>query len=139
MKKTALSFAVLALLLPAFGTVAGDQQTLTGMYVWNSGRPSSLKAIFTASGEDRWDVAFHFRFRGNAEIFSGTATGDLSEGRLEGRVRNRNGSGSRTFTFNGEFDNGTFRGRHAEIFGNRESSTGTLTLKQKGRPGPEVL
>ena len=141
MKKLALPFAVLVLLIPVFVAVAdtGDEQTLTGSYVWNSGRPSSLKAIFTATGENRWDVAFHFRFRGSAEIFSGTATGNLAEGKLEGRVRNRHGSGSRTFTFRGEFENGTFRGQHAELFGRRESSTGTLTLKPKGRPGPEVL
>ncbi len=141
MKKTALSFVVLALLLPALGTVAdaGNKQTLGGTYVWNSGQPSTLRAIFTATGDNRWDVAFHFRFRGNAEIFSGTATGNLSEGKLEGRVKNRNGRGSRTFTFSGEFENGKFRGKHAELFGSRESSTGTLTLKPKGRPDPEVL
>ena len=141
MKRTVLSFVALALLIPVLGTVAdtGDEQTLTGTYVWNSGRPSTLKAIFTTTGEDRWDVAFHFRFRGRPEVFSGTATGNLSDGKLEGRVKNRNGSGPRTFTFRGEFENGTFRGKHAEVFGRRESSTGTLTLKLKGRPGPEVL
>ncbi len=137
MKKTALPFLALAFLLAAFSNDASDQQTLTGTYVWNSGRPSSLKAIFTATGEDRWEVAFHFRFRGDAEVFSGTATGSLAGGTLEGKVKN--GSQRRTFTFRGEFEDGTFRGKHAEIFGSRESSTGTLTLQRKGRRDPEVL
>ncbi len=141
MRKSALSLAAAALLIPAFFAIAdaGEKQILTGTYVWNSGRPSTLKAIFTASGENRWDVTFHFRFRGQPEIFSGTATGDLATGKLEGRVRNRKGNGPRTFTFRGEFENGTFRGRHSEVFGSRESSTGGLTLKTKGRPGAEVL
>ena len=141
MKKIALSFVALVLLVTALGAVADaeDQQTLTGEYVWNGRSPGDLEAIFTAKGDNRWDVAFHFRFRGNAEIFSGTATGDLAAGKLEGKVRNGNGKGGRTFTFEGEFEDGTFRGNHAEILGSRASSTGTMTLKRKGRPGPEVL
>ena len=140
-RETVLLLAASALLLPVFAAVAevGDQQTLTGTYVWNSGRPSTLKATFTATGDNRWDVAFHFKFRGRPEIFSGTATGNLATGKLEGRVRNQRGSGPRTFTFRGEFENGTFRGRHAEVYGKRESSTGTLTLKPRGRPGSDVL
>ncbi len=137
MKKIALPLLVLAFLLPAFGNHAADKQTLTGVYVWNSGRPSTLKAIFTATGENRWNVAFHFTFRGDREVFSGTAAGNLSTGSLEGRVKN--GNGRRNFTFRGEFENGKFRGKHAEVFGNRESATGTLTLKRKGRLGPGVL
>ena len=140
MKRTAVTFIALALLLPAAGTVAdAGEQTLNGTYIWNSGRPGDLKAVFTPRGDGRWEVAFHFRFRGSPEVFRGTAAGNLSTGKLEGRVRNRNGNGGRTFTFRGEFEDGTFRGTHAELFGRRESSTGTLTLKRRGRPGPEVL
>lgn len=141
MKNASLSFVVTLLLLTAFSTLAGvgDKETLTGSYIWNSGQPSDLKAIFTETGTDSWDVAFHFRFRGRAEVFSGTASGNLSDGSLKGEVRNKNGRGSRTFTFRGEFENGSFKGKHAEVFGERESSTGTLTMKRKGRPGPEVL
>ncbi len=141
MKNAILSFVVTLLLLTAFGTLAGvgDKETLTGSYIWNSGQPSDLKAIFTATGENDWDVAFHFRFRGRAEVFSGTASGNLSDGNLKGQVKNKNGHGSRTFTFSGKFENGTFRGKHAEIFGKRESSTGTLTLKRDGSRGSTVI
>ncbi len=141
MRNAALSFVASLLLLTAFGTVAGSggEETLVGSYVWNSGRPSDLKATFTATGENRWDVAFHFRFRGRAEVFSGTAAGNLATGKLEGRVKNRGGSGSRTFSFRGEFENGTFRGKHAEVFGRRESATGTLTLKRQAPSNLEVL
>ena len=141
MKNTALPLLALILLLvnPGGFADAAGEQTLTGSYRWNNGHPDDLKAIFTATGEDRWDVAFHFRFRGSPEVFSGTARGSLSQGKLEGRVKNRNGRGSRTFTFRGEFEDGTFRGTHAEVFGRRESSTGTLTLAPRGRPGLGAL
>ncbi len=139
MTRLVLGFALLAILLPALPTGAGNKQTLTGSYVWNSGRPSKLKAVFTATGEDRWDVAFHFRFRSSPETFRGTAEGSLSGGTLKGEVKNRGGRGSRTFSFHGEFENGTFRGTHAEVFGRRESSTGSLTLKGQGPPAPGVL
>ena len=140
MRNTA-HLVVLAFLLTAIGPIADakDKLTLTGDYVWSSGQPSDLKAIFTATGENRWDVAFHFRFRGNAEVFSGTATGSLSDGALAGEVKNRRGRGPRTFTFEGKFKNGKFRGKHAELRGGSESPTGTLTLHRKGQSGTGVL
>ena len=138
MKKTVLSFAVLALLLAAFGpgADAGDQQTLTGEYVWNGGRPSKLTAVFTATDEARWRVAFQFRHHGERHVYRGTAEGSL-DGELRGKVRTEDGG--RRFTFRLENENGTLSGTHAEVFGRRESSTGTLSLKRPGQPSSDVL
>ncbi|MCP3957130.1 MAG: hypothetical protein GY719_04700 [bacterium] len=139
MKRTALYVLLLAvvILLPPPGgdASAADKRVLKGEYVWNQGGDGDLEAVFTGTGEDRWDVAFHFEFRGRSHTYKGTAKGSLQDGALEGRVRNENKR--RTWTFEGEFENGRFRGKHAEIYGNREQRTGTLTLSGP-RSGDEI-
>jgi len=106
--------------------VAGEEQTLTGEYRWKAGKEGALEAVFTPTGEGEWEVDFHFKFRGGKHVYSGTATGSLTEGALEGTVFNE--SKKRTFTFAGDFEDGKFSGKHAEITGGHEQSTGTLTL-----------
>lgn len=129
MRTTAMLLAAAALVFAAQGgrTAAGDEQTLTGTYLWE-GRGSSgdLQAVFTPTGEAAWDVAFHFTFRGKPHTYSGTAEGNLSDGALKGKVFNEDRK--RTFTFSGEFRDGEFEGTHAEIEGGKESRTGTLVL-----------
>ena len=100
MKKLAL-IALLALSAAGLAHAEGDSKTLTGSFVWDSGNTTGdLEAIFTPTGDDGvWDVAFHFEFRGRPHVYSGSAKGDLAEGRLEGRVLNDNKR--RTFTFEG--------------------------------------
>lgn len=130
MKRTALFLAVLAALLvaPKGDTTAEGRRTLTGRYSWNQGSSGDLEAIFTPDGGGTWSVAFHFSFRGQGHVYTGTAEGSLSGGSLRGRVRNENGR--RAFTFRGTFSDGTFHGSHAEIEDGREQSTGTLTLRE---------
>lgn len=123
------------LLLAATGTAllagiahAGEAHTLTGEYIAGEGDDSGdLEAVFTATGEGAWAVTFRFSFQGQPHTYHGTADGSLSEGSLEGRVENE--SGSRFFSFWGEFEGGTFRGSHAEIENGFEEPTGTLTLR----------
>ena len=71
---------------PVQGAVVSlnEAKTLTGEYVWNNrGSTGELEAVFTPREEaGRWNVAFHFSFRGKAHVYSGTATGDLAEGGL---------------------------------------------------------
>ncbi len=130
MKKTALYFVAVAVLLAVQGggVRASDSRTLTGEFIWESGdSDGALEAVFTATGEQAWDVAFHFEFRDKPHTYSGTATGSLSEGKLEGEVKNEDKK--RTFTFEGRFEDGTFRGTHAEIRrGGSRRDTGTMTL-----------
>lgn len=109
--------------------VASEPQTLTGEYVWDQrGKSGALRAEFKATDEaGKFDVSFYFEFRGEDHIYSGSAEGSLSEGKLAGEVKNEDKR--RTFTFTGEFDEaGKFSGTHAEIGERGTFDTGTLTL-----------
>ena len=130
MKHTALllMFAA-AIFLPsqAEESPADATRTLNGEYHW-TGRDNrgDLEAVFTPAGDGKWEIAFHFSFRGKDHVYSGTAEGSLSDGSLAGKVFNENQK--RTFTFSGEFKDGKFSGDHAEIGEGRKQATGTLTL-----------
>lgn len=127
MKKHA-TILVTALLLAAFaGVSAASRQTLEGEYRWG-GSGGRLEAVFTSTGAGLWNVDFHFRLQGRDHVYSGTARGSLVDGDLEGRVRTENKR--RTFTFRGTFEDGVFRGTHAELQDGREHKTGTLTLRR---------
>ena len=128
MKKTPWLVVALALLIGASAvTLAEGEKTLNGEFNWSGrGTDGDLEAVFTPTGEESWTVDFHFEFRGSSHVYSGTAVGSLSEGKLEGQVRSENQK--RSFTFTGKFDDGKFSGTHAETTGGREASTGTLTL-----------
>ena len=119
-----------SLLLPVLGAGAAEPEvrSLTGLYFssYQDGQ-RRLRAEFTPREELEWDVVFYFRFNGRNHEYSGTAKGSLLEGPLRGQVRNE--SGQRTFTFDGEFKKGKFRGTHAELRRGRESRTGTLSLQ----------
>ena len=126
----AAAAVLLALAALATAPLAADgdtaTRTLIGEYYWSGGGSSGdLEAVFTATGEGVWDVDFHFRFRGKAHTYSGSAKGSF-EGELSGRVKTENER--RTFTFSGEFVDGVFEGRHAEEFSSGERRTGTLTM-----------
>lgn len=127
--KTKLSILTLFVLLSATpGLVgAGDAQTLTGSFRWDQGgSEGDLEAIFTPAGDGKWEVSFYFDFRGQPHVYTGTAEGSLGEGKLKGRVLNDDKK--RSFTFEGSFEDGTFRGSHAETTAGREKKTGTLKL-----------
>jgi hypothetical protein len=105
---------------------AGVERTLTGEYDWGGRKSGDLEAVFTATGEDTWNVSFHFTFRDQPHVFSGTASGSLTEGQLRGEVFDDRKK--RTFTFEGQVKDGKFEGSHAEIEGDRVQNTGTMTL-----------
>ena len=122
--------------LLVLGTLAADglaarkeKQTLTGEYYWVGDRSTGdLRAVFTATADREWNVAFYFTFNGRPHTYRGTASGSLSEGNLEGEVQNENRR--RTFTFEGAFEDGVIEGTHAEIRRGRASQIGTLTLSR---------
>jgi len=106
-------------------------RTLLGEFVWtDTGISGDLEAVFTPAGDDLWDVAFHFEFRGEPHVYSGTARGNLADGELSGEVQNE--TKQRTFTFGGKFDGATYKGTHAETTPGRARDTGTLTLAAEG-------
>ena len=103
---------------------ADETRTLNGRYEWTGGGSGGpLEAQFTPRAEGGWSVAFHFVFRDRPHTYEGVAIGELGSGELGGEVKTENGR--RSFTFEGRFDNGVFRGTHAE----RGRRTGTLTLE----------
>ena len=122
--------AIVGAMAVSFGLVTGsaEKRTLKGSFHWtDGGNKGDLEAVFTPTGEGTWDVAFHFKFRGEPHTYSGTAEGTLANGALEGRVLNE--GRNRTFTFKGTFAEGEFQGAHAEIEDDGEHATGTLTLR----------
>jgi len=128
-KKAAL-FVITAsflMLVAGLSASAADSKTLTGEYNWtNRDSRGALEAVFTSKDEGIWDVSFHFEFRGEKHVYTGTAHGSLTAGTLKGEVLNE--SKRRTFTFEGAFEDGKFTGTHAEMRDGKQFDTGTLTL-----------
>lgn len=132
----ALILLLAGLAAPAGAEAAADpaddgERTLDGVYTsgFHNG-PQRLRAEFRPTGEQRWEVAFHFRWSGEDRIYRGTAEGFLGEGLLEGRVRNEDQR--RIFTFRCEFDRKKrCKGRHAEVVRTGEHETGTISLKER--------
>lgn len=106
-------------------------RTLSGEYVssFETGK-QPLRAVFTPTGNDQWDVTFYFKFHGKKHEYEGTAEGSLDGGELRGTVMNEHKR--RTFTFQGRFRDGEFRGTHAEIKRTGERRTGSLILAETG-------
>jgi hypothetical protein len=131
--KTSAFLSLAAAILLSASAVAAEPTTLTGEFEWNQrGTRGDLEAIFTPTGEGSWDVDFHFEFRGQPHTYSGTATGSLAEGKLEGKVLNE--SKERTFIFSGKFEDGEFTGQHAEIAEDKEVNTGSMSLAGEAKP-----
>jgi len=128
MRRDILRLACVFLLLVCCGVVTAEgERTLRGRYVWTgSGEAGDLEAVFTAAGEGKWSVDFRFAHGGDPHVYSGTAEGSLTGGALQGKVSNE--GGGRQFTFQMKFEDGQFRGTHAELKGDREQPTGTLNL-----------
>lgn len=104
--------------------LASETRTAKGQYVWNDDSPGAIEATFTPASEGNFAVDFRFRFDGRDRHWRGTAEGSLEAGELRGTVR----EGRRTFRFSGKVAEGVFRGRHVEVYGDREEDTGSLTL-----------
>ena len=127
MKKLGL-IVLLLVAATGLGHAEDEATTLEGAFVWENGNTTGdLEAVFTPTSDGQWDVSFHFEFRGRPHVYSGSASGNLSDGRLEGRVLNDNKK--RTFTFEGSFTDGEFNGTHVEVGDKKSRSTGTLTLR----------
>ena len=130
-------FAMRALLFLLVASLAGialaeESETLTGTFVWerDDGEISGdLEARFTSTGDNTWNVTFHFDWEGEPRIWKGTAKGSLKKGKLEGEATMDKKDKPATFTFTGKFKGGTFKGTHARIRKEGEPrATGRLTL-----------
>jgi hypothetical protein len=132
MKKTTLMLVVASFLslISNPATSTETTRTLTGEYVssFETGM-QALRAVFTPTAAGQWDVVFYFEFHGKNHVYKGAAQGSLDGGELSGEVKNENKR--RTFTFQGKFQDGEFRGTHAEIKRTGERRTGSLTLAEQ--------
>ena len=128
--------ALVGLTLAGVAAPASDAVTLEGEFVWqrsDGNHAGALRAEFTPTGENTWNVAFHFEWEDGPHTYTGTATGNLATGDLEGEVVNDNPDRKATFRFTGTFENGTYSGTHAHV--QEDGSlldTGTLTLSRAG-------
>jgi len=132
MKRTALAFVLVALIVSAYagGAQAADTETLTGEFIWNNeGQSGEIEAIFTGTTDGHWDVAFHFIWEDEPHIWAGTAEGSLTDGDLKGSVITDHESKG-TFVFEGTFKDGKFTGTHASMRSGERDDTGTMTLNR---------
>ena len=100
--------------------------TMVGEYYWTGGNTGGdIKAVFTPTGEETWEVEFFFDFRDKPHVYAGSAEGSLTDGELNGEVRNENKR--RTFIFGGTVVESKYSATHAEIT-REERRTGTLEM-----------
>ena len=128
--KSMTTWFTFALLLTAPTLYAGESQTLEGEFVWKRSDkeiPGALEAVFEPTGENTWNVSFHFTFRDKEHTYTGTAEGSLTEGELHGRVMTDAEEPS-PFEFEGSFTDGQFSGTHASLRTGEAQPTGTMTL-----------
>lgn len=129
MRKALLALALLLGAVAASPLASADDAStvLKGTYQWNGGSRGPLTATFAPDGENQWQVSFRFTHGGSSYTWDGTASGSLTRGALEGRVRDSRSG--RVFTFEGDFDDaGRFEGRHSEVHSGGAQSTGTMRL-----------
>jgi hypothetical protein len=107
--------------------------TTEGTFIWSRNNASEpVKAVFTKTeAADTYDVKFYFKWSKKEHIYSGTATGQLKDGKLEGTVKADDQN--RSFGFTGTCKDATFSGSHHEKSGAKEQATGTITWKSTGK------
>ena len=128
---------VLALALAlATAPAAADPITFEGRFHWTGrDRRGDLKAVFTPTAESAWDVVFYFDWEDEPHVYSGTAEGSLSDGKLSGVVHNENKEYK--FTFSGRFNEDKFEGTHQLIAKDgKAQEMGTLVLAKKSPFSP---
>jgi hypothetical protein len=118
------------LFLAAVPSLAADDVTLTGGFVWerNDGNhEGDLTATLTPTGDGERNVSFSFDWEDGPHVYTGTCSGSL-DGELSGDIT---GDGDRKpkFTFSGSFEDGKFSGTHNRVGRDGSPSpTGTMTL-----------
>jgi len=122
-----LILPLVLLITVAVGLADDGKKTLKGSYDWTGGKSGPLTADFFPTDDAKtWKVEFRFDFHG-PHLYTGTATGNLEDGKLSGEVESD--QRKRTFVFSGSFEDGQFSGTHTETTKGRQQDTGTMKLK----------
>ena len=108
---------------------AANAVTMSGTFVWNGkkGKKHELKAVFTPAGQNKWTVAFTAKWGKGYPKYTGTAEGDLRNGKVTGEAQNA--KKKRKWTFTGAGKDGTLTCSHAEIKGKNQKQSGSFTIK----------
>lgn len=110
---------------------ADGDQNFAGTFVWNNqaGKTHPIKAVFTPTGDKKWNVVFTFTWGGRGDqTYKGTAEGTLKDGEIKGDVNSTDGR--RKFDFKGTFKDGQFDCTHNEKTSGKPQATGTMTIKK---------
>ena len=121
--------ALFFVLFSSVNSLMGEDVKWEGEYKWvrtKGEKKGTVTAQFTPDGEDKWKVKFFFKWGKSDHVYSGTATGSVKDGKLEGTVLNDDKK--RSFTFKGIVKNGILTGTHNETTKDREKKTGTITM-----------
>jgi hypothetical protein len=108
-----------------------DSTEFEGSFYWSGrNRTGDLKAVFSSSTGGGWDVVFYFDWEDKPHVYTGTATGSLTDGDLSGSVFNEDKEYH--FTFSGQIDDGEFEGTHQMIGKDGKAiEMGTVELERK--------
>ena len=135
MKLATKMICALALVALAGGVaVAADDVTMEGSFIWarsDGDIDGALKAVFTPTGKNEYDVSFHFEWEGEQKVWSGTAKGDLNSGDLKGDIKTDNPDRDDVFSFMGSVADGKFTGKHGGMRDGELNEMGTLELSAK--------
>jgi hypothetical protein len=126
--------STITILLIFTHTAVAKDVNLKGTYKWvrKKGNTSgNIVATFTQTGKNQWKAAFKFNWKKTPHVYTGTATGSLTDGKIEGKIFND--TKKRTFTFTGVVKNGVLKATHKEIKKRKGKEiiidTGTIEMK----------
>lgn len=110
---------------------AAEPVVLEGSFNWTKQgeKTHPLKATFTSTGKDKWDVVFSFKWKNKPQNWKGTAEGDLNGGALKGTAETN--GGKRTWEYSGKASDGVLKCNHTQLTRNgqeNEVKTGTFEL-----------
>lgn len=102
---------------------------LTGSFSW-TGRPAKqdLRAVLTPDGTNGWKAVYEFTWDKRKHNYTGTVTGHLDNGEVQGEANADDAR--RSFSFKGQAKNGVITFDHFETTGGASRATGTGTLRK---------
>jgi len=126
---------LLAGMMIAGMTLAGEALTFKGRYTWNSRKEDhqTLTAEVQPQADGTLSITYTAIWKGKPHVYVGTLTGDLQHGKISGAAVTK--GGKRNWVLRGKAEKGVITCNHYEIKGTdekkREVHTGIVTLRQE--------